>query len=93
MTKLKVIPAALALLALSACTTQAPFADGSSVHALVLEQTNDPGAAVRNGTTLPKTTDADRAVGAIAAMREGVAKPEETWKTQIITGGVAVTRQ
>jgi hypothetical protein len=75
---------------LAACETPAPLADGGSVRTLITEQTSDAAAASRNGTTLPKPTDADRAVAAVAAMREGVTKPKEAWSTTVTTGGGAV---
>ena len=83
----------LAAGALAACESTEPLATGESVKGLIAEQTSDPAAAARNGTTLPKTTDADRALAAVAAMRDGVTKPKEAWTTTVTTGAAAVSGQ
>lgn len=75
---------------LGACeTTESQLADGSSVRALIEAQTADPAAASRNSTAIPQGTDAGRAVGAVEAMRGGVAKPTEGWSSTIDIGSTS----
>lgn len=80
----------LAAIVLAGCETPPPptAALGDSVRSVIEQQTFDPAASSRNGTRAPEGTDPDRALAAIAAMREGVARPVEEWNTVITTGGV-----
>lgn len=56
---------------LGACTTpDQRLADGTSVRAVVVAQTDDAAASVRNGTTTPQGTDPEVAAGAVKGLRE-----------------------
>lgn len=60
-------------LSLGGCAT-APdrtLADGSALRALIVQQTHDPDASARNGTTAPVGTDPDLANAAVQAVRSG----------------------
>jgi len=63
--------ASLVLSLLGGCTT-APvetLADGSALRELIVQQTHDPGASARNGTTPPTGTDPDVANASVQAVR------------------------
>jgi len=63
--------ASLTLSLLGGCTT-APvetLADGSALRELIVQQTHDPGASARNGTTPPAGTDPDVANASVQAVR------------------------
>lgn len=67
-------PAACLVLALSSlggCATapDEPLADGSALRELIVQQTHDPEASARNGTTAPVGTDPDVANAAVQAVR------------------------
>jgi hypothetical protein len=76
------IPSAMSLIAttvllLTGCTNapQATLADGASVRALIEQQTHDPSATTRNGTTTPQGSDPDVVNAAVQGVRAPAARP------------------
>lgn len=61
-----------AFLVLAGCVNEpvSTLADGSSVHELITQQTNDPDASARNGTAAPVGTDPDVANAAVLGVRK-----------------------
>lgn len=64
-------PAVLALALLGGCAAapEETLADGSALRELIAQQTHDPGASARHGTTAPEGTDPDVANAAVQAVR------------------------
>lgn len=85
------------LAALVACSTSGPvqeLANGDAVRELRAQQTFDPQASARNGTTTPLGTDPDVADTAIKNMRSSTGSRSTDVKTmlQSMFGGAAGTR-
>lgn len=56
---------------LGGCASTADtLADGSSLHSIVVAQTEDPLASDRHGTRAPQGTDPEVAAGAVKTLRE-----------------------
>lgn len=61
----------LSMPALGACaSTGENLADGSSLRAIVIAQTDDPFASDRHGTASPQGTDPEVAAAAVRTLRE-----------------------
>jgi hypothetical protein len=68
--------AAATALWVTGCATapEATLADGASVRALIEQQTHDPAATARHGTTTPQGTDPDVVNAAVQGVRAPAAR-------------------
>jgi hypothetical protein len=61
------------------------LADGSSVRAMIAQQTNDPEATERNGTAAPVGTDPEIANAAVVGVRKASTRSTNTTSSPDIT--------
>ncbi len=96
-TRLNILRASLlsSIAALPACTTTSDglangLADGTSLRAIVIAQTDDPFAGERNGTRAPQGTDPEVAAAAIKGLRErGSSAGSKPGLFDILFGGMS----
>jgi hypothetical protein len=78
------------LIAGCASAPETMLADGSSVRALIEQQTHDPGATARNGTTAPQGSDPEVVDAAVQGVRapaaRGMGVPSRPSMLDLISG-------
>lgn len=81
----------LATAALGACASTAEnLADGGSLRAIVIAQTDDPFASTRHGTMTPQGTDPEVAASAVKSLRErGTGAVSRPGLFDILLGGMS----